>query len=124
MSEASLQGKLSTLDPKSFDSNAGKQPSGPSQIISDSLDAFIAAQFSHPPVSRLSVDDLRTSILDAEETCHAFPLQKLSSPSVDMQTVGGKEYSVASIQDVSSNSLKLPNTYKVSCSLSAVRIYS
>ncbi|TKY60376.1 TSL-kinase interacting protein 1 [Spatholobus suberectus] len=100
LSEASLFGGL---DPKSF---AGIQPC---DITSDSLDAFIAAQISNRPVSRLSAEDLRTSILDAEETCHAFPLQKLSSPT-DVQIARGKDYSVACSQDVSSNLL---NTDKV-----------
>ncbi|MED6107475.1 hypothetical protein PIB30_014573 [Stylosanthes scabra] len=90
LSEASLQGRFS----KSYDSNAGKQQSGASQLFSDSLDAFIAAQISHPSVSRPPAEGLRTSILDAEETCHAFP-------AVDMQTTG------------SGNSLKLPNIDKV-----------
>ncbi|CAJ1937935.1 unnamed protein product [Sphenostylis stenocarpa] len=102
LSEASLFGGL---DPKSF---AGIQPC---DITSDSLDAFIAAQINNRPVSRLSGEDLRTSILDAEETCHAFPLQKLSSPT-DVLTSGRKDYSVACNQDVSSNLLKLSNTDK------------
>ncbi|KAK7358892.1 hypothetical protein VNO77_00832 [Canavalia gladiata] len=106
LSEASLLGRL---DSKLFGSNSAIQPS---QIISDSLDAFIAAQINHPPVSTLSAEDLRTSILDAEETCHAFPLRKLSSLT-DAQTACGKDYSVACSQDVSSTSLKLPNTDKV-----------
>lgn len=109
LSEASLLGRL---DSKSFGSNTAMQPS---QIISDSLDAFIASQINNPPVLKLSAEGLRTSILDAEETCHAFPLQKLSSPA-DVQTASGKGYSVACSQDVSSNSFKLPCTDKVSCS--------
>ncbi|RDX61126.1 TSL-kinase interacting protein 1, partial [Mucuna pruriens] len=103
LSEASLFGGL---DPKSF---AGIQPC---EITSDSLDAFIAAQINNRPVSRLSAEDLRTSILDAEETCHAFPLRKLSSPT-DVETARGKDYSVVSSQDVSLNLLKLSNTDKV-----------
>lgn len=110
LSEASLQGRFSTPDPKSFGSNTAMQPS---QIIPDSLDAFIAAQISHPPVPRLSAVDLRTSILDAEETCHAFPLEKLSSRTAHVQAVSRNNYSMACSQDVSSNSLKLPNTDKV-----------
>lgn len=98
LSEASLQGKL---DPKSF---AGIQPC---EVTTDSLDAFIAAQINQRPVSRLSAQDLRSSILDAEETCHAFPLQKLSSPT-DVQTACG----MVCGQDVSSN-LKLSNIDKV-----------
>ncbi|KAK7318508.1 hypothetical protein RJT34_03210 [Clitoria ternatea] len=106
LSEASL---LGGLDSKLFGSSATMQPS---QLISDSFDAFIADKISHPPVSRLPAEDFRTSILDAEETCHAFPLQKLSS-ATDMQAACGTDYSVACCQIASSNSLKLPNTNKV-----------
>lgn len=84
----------------------------PCEITTDSLDAFIAAQINQHPVSRLSAQDSRTSILDAEETCHAFPLQKLSPPT-DVQTACGKNYSVLGGQDVSSNLIKLSNTDKV-----------
>lgn len=84
----------------------------PSNIIPDSLDAFIAAQISHPQVSGQSTENLRTSILDAEETCHAFPLQKFSTTGKDVQNVSGKACS----HDVSSNSIKLPNADKVCCS--------
>ncbi|KAJ1398583.1 putative TSL-kinase interacting protein 1 [Sesbania bispinosa] len=108
LSEASL---LGGFDSKLFGNNAAMQPN---EIISDSLDAFIASQISHPPVSKLPAEDLRTSILDAEETCHAFPLKKLSSPA-DVQTASRKDNSVACSQDVSSNSLKLLYTDKVSC---------
>lgn len=108
LSEASL---MSGFDPKSFGSNAATQPS---QIVSDSLDAFIFARTSRPPVSRPPAEVLRTSILDAEETCHAFPLRKLSS-SADVQTASGKGFSVGCSQDVPSNLLKLLNADKVSC---------
>jgi len=81
------------------------------------LDAFIAAaQINNRPVPRLPADDLRTSILDAEETCHAFPLRKLSSPT-DVQAACGKDYSAVRSQDVSSNLLKFSNADKVSCSV-------
>lgn len=116
LSEASLLGRL---DSKSFGNNAATQTS---HLISDSLDAFITSKIGHPPVSKLPAEDLRTSILDAEETCHAFALPKVSYRA-GMQTASGKDYSVAHSQDVSSNSLKLPHTDKVSYSLSSIRIY-
>ncbi|XP_073226125.1 TSL-kinase interacting protein 1 isoform X2 [Cicer arietinum] len=103
LSEVSLLGKF---DSKLFGSNATIQTS---HLISDSLDAFITSRISQPPVSTPSAEALRTSILDAEETCHAFPLQKLSSRA-DVQTASG---TVACSQDVSPNSLKLPCTEKV-----------
>jgi hypothetical protein len=103
LSEASLMGKF---DSKLFGSNATNQTS---HLISDSLDAFITSQISHPPVSTPS------TILDADVTCHGFALQKLSSPA-DVQTTSGTTtgYSVANSLGVSSNSLKLPCTDKVS----------
>ncbi|GAU19685.1 hypothetical protein TSUD_78100, partial [Trifolium subterraneum] len=108
LSEASLMGKF---DSKLFGSNATNQTS---HLISDSLDAFIASRISHPPVSTPSAGALHTSIFDADETCHGFALQKLSSPA-DVQTTSGTktDYSVANNQGVSSNSLKLPCTDKV-----------
>lgn len=100
------------LDSKSFGNNAATQTS---HLISDSWHACISSQIKHPPVSKLSAEDLRTSILDAEETCHAFALPKVSY-TADVQTASGKDYSVAHSVDVSSNSLKLPHTDKVSYS--------
>ncbi|CAJ2676923.1 unnamed protein product [Trifolium pratense] len=102
LSEASFMGKF---DSKFFGSNATNQTS---RLISDSLDAFITSQISHPPVSTPS------TILDAEVACHEFALQKLSSPA-DVQTTSGTktDYSVANSLGVSSNLLKLPCTDKV-----------
>ncbi|KAI4317171.1 hypothetical protein L6164_025065 [Bauhinia variegata] len=110
LSEASLQGKFGISDPKSYGSNAGMQPN---QTICDSLDAFISAQLSHSQCSSQPTEDLRTSILDAEETCHAFPLQKFSFSGKDVQTLSGKASSGACRQGGSSNSSKLPNADKV-----------
>ncbi|XP_020215754.1 TSL-kinase interacting protein 1 [Cajanus cajan] len=103
LSEASL---LGGLDSKIF---SGIQPC---EITSDSLDAYIAAHINNRSVPRIPGEDLRTSILDAEETCHAFPLRKLSFPT-DVQTACGKNNSEICRQDVSSNSLKLSNMDKV-----------
>ncbi|XP_028765983.1 TSL-kinase interacting protein 1 [Neltuma alba] len=106
LSEASLQGNLSALDSKQNGSNAGMQPG---QIISDSLDAFIISQNSHP---KASSEDFRPSILDAEETCHAFSLRKFSSPGTHVQSSTGKTCSGPSSLDIS-NSFKLPEAEKV-----------
>ncbi|KAI5398043.1 hypothetical protein KIW84_063735 [Lathyrus oleraceus] len=54
-------------------------------LISDSLDAFINCRINYPPISTQSVGALRTLILDAEETCHAFALKRLFPPA-DVQT--------------------------------------
>lgn len=76
LSEASLQEKLRNSDAKVIGSNADLQAT---RLISDSLDAFISAQNCCQGPPRLSTHDPRSSILDAEETCHAFLSQKLSS---------------------------------------------
>jgi hypothetical protein len=98
---------MGRFDSKLFGSNATNQTS---HLISDSLDAFITSRISHPPVSTPSA-----GILDAEVTWDGFALKKLSSPA-DVQTTSGTTtgYSVANSLGVSSNSLKLPCTDKVS----------
>ncbi|CAL5214524.1 unnamed protein product [Lathyrus oleraceus] len=108
LSEASLLGKF---DSKLFGSNGTSQTG---HLISDSLDAFINCRINHPPVSTQSAGALRTSILDAEETCHAFALKKLSPPA-DVKTASATEtaYSAARGQDASSNLFKIPCTDKV-----------
>ncbi|KAF5727681.1 TSL-kinase interacting protein 1-like isoform X1 [Tripterygium wilfordii] len=81
LSEASLQSMLNKCDPRSNGSNAGHQPS---QLFSDSLDACIAAQMNHSQAPSLPRQESRSSILDAEDTCHAFPGQKFSSSGKDV----------------------------------------
>lgn len=94
LSEASLQGK--------FNSN-GKQPT---LLISDSFDAFIAGQMQLPPGPRLSSHDVHSSILDAEETCHAFPCQKSSSSGKSLMVLGDANSGTCS-QDAGSKSFKI-----------------
>lgn len=95
LSEASLQGKINYSEQKS---NVSK--SGP--LISDSLDAFIAKQNNSQPQATkpLLQHDSHSSILDAEETCHAFSFRKFSFPSKDVAS--------------SLNSYKFPNFSEVS----------
>ncbi|KAL5081061.1 hypothetical protein RYX36_009482 [Vicia faba] len=108
LSEASLLGKF---DSKLFGSNATSQTG---HLISDSLVTFINCRINHPHVSTQSAEAMRTLILDAEETCHAFAIKKLSPPA-NVQTASATEtaYSGAHGQDVSSILFKLPCTYKV-----------
>ncbi|XP_057972298.1 TSL-kinase interacting protein 1 [Malania oleifera] len=108
LSEASLQGKFNNCDPKLTQSNSSLQTA---QIISDSFDAFVAGQKNtHSQGLRPSSRAQNLSILDAEETCHAFPFQKFSSSGKDAlpscQTDAGD-------QDTSSKSFKFPNVAEV-----------
>ncbi|KAJ9170277.1 hypothetical protein P3X46_018397 [Hevea brasiliensis] len=105
LSEASLQGKFSNCDPKSDGSNAGLQPS---QLISDSFDAFIMAQVNHSQAPKPPSHGSSSSILDAEDTCHAFPFQKFSSSGKD-----GSAYARTCSQDAVSKSFKQPITSEV-----------
>ncbi|PNT27679.2 hypothetical protein POPTR_007G077700v4 [Populus trichocarpa] len=104
LSEASLQGVLNTFDPKSNGSNPGLKPS---QLISDSLDAFIAAQVNHSQGPRLPQCS-SSSILDAEDTCHEFAIKKFSAAGKDCQALSGSAYSQTCSQDAGSKSSKHP----------------
>ncbi|CAK7337817.1 unnamed protein product [Dovyalis caffra] len=109
LSEASLQGMLNTCDPKSNGSNPGLQPT---QLISDSLDAFIAAQVNPcqgPGLPQCS----SSSILDAEDTCHAFAIKKLSALGKDCGALSGSAYSQTCSQDAGSKSSKHPTMTEV-----------
>ncbi|XP_030973600.1 TSL-kinase interacting protein 1 [Quercus lobata] len=107
LSEASLQGKSDNCDPNSLGSNAGLQQTQP---ICDSFDAYIAAQINCPQGPRLSTQDSHSSILDAEETCHAFPCKKFSSSGKDVLPLSGSVFTADCSQDASSNSSKFPKT--------------
>ncbi|CAI8619060.1 unnamed protein product [Vicia faba] len=76
-------------------------------------EASLLGKINHPPVSTQSAGAMRTSILDAEETCHAFAIKKLSPPAVQTASATETAYSGAYGQDVSSNLFKLPCTDKV-----------
>ncbi|XVE86629.1 hypothetical protein DITRI_Ditri18aG0049800 [Diplodiscus trichospermus] len=107
LSEASLQGRFSNYDPKS-NANTAALPS--SQLISDSFDAFLAGQMNTSQNPRLPPQDSHSSILDAEDTCHAFPFQKFSSLGKDAIASGGSVYPHAGTQD---KSFKHPNPMEV-----------
>ncbi|XVF15020.1 hypothetical protein REPUB_Repub09cG0113500 [Reevesia pubescens] len=106
LSEASLQGRFSNCDPKSNGSTAGLQSS---QLISDSFDAFLAGQMNPTQNPRVPPLDSHSSILDAEDTCHAFSFPNFSSLGKDAIAYGGSAYSHASSQDSSSKLFKHPN---------------
>lgn len=77
LSEVSLLEKLKKHDQRSED-----KPS--------LQDAFVAACInSQPEISKSSPHELHSSILDAEETCHAFPVRKASSGNENATTLCG-----------------------------------
>ncbi|KAM3359839.1 TSL-kinase interacting protein 1 isoform X1 [Capsicum galapagoense] len=101
LSEVSQLEKLKNHDQRSED-KPNSQP--------DSLDAFVAARMnSHPEISKSSSHELHSSILDAEETCHAFPVCKASSGNENATLCGTagpgncREYT-------SSKSFKIPSS--------------
>ncbi|GAV69441.1 hypothetical protein CFOL_v3_12942 [Cephalotus follicularis] len=106
LSEASLQGKLNNCNPKSNGSNAGPQPS---QLLSDSFDGFLAGQIYHSQGAKLLPHDSYSSILDAEDTCHAFAFQKLSSSSKGSLPLDGSACPRISTQNADFKSFKFPN---------------
>lgn len=113
LSEASLQGRFNAGDAKSNEANAGLQPS---QLICDSFDAFLAGQMNQsqgprpltptlplPPPPQYS----HSSILDAEDTCHAFAFQKFSSLEKESKSsslgAGPKSFKLPHVTEVCSN---------------------
>ncbi|CAH9139435.1 unnamed protein product [Cuscuta epithymum] len=78
LSEASMQGKMYNFASGVSENNKSSLPIS-SSTTADSFDAFVAAKLnSHPPVSKLTSNESRSSIFDAEDTCHAFPARKVS----------------------------------------------
>ncbi|WCJ31713.1 TSL-kinase interacting protein 1 [Euphorbia peplus] len=111
LSEASLQGRFSSCNnPKLDGSIAGLQSP---QLISDSFDAFLTAQVTYTEAPRLPPHGPTSSILDAEDTCHAFTFQRNSSTSQDTTALGGAAYSYNCGQDSVFKSFKHPNINEV-----------
>ncbi|PKI62042.1 hypothetical protein CRG98_017415 [Punica granatum] len=107
LSEASLLGKIDNFELKT--NGRSRQPSA---LISDSLDAFIAANTNYSQSPMLPPSEPRSSILDAEDTCHAFSFKRPSSSSSsrDFQTSSG--YIGVCHQESVPKASKLPQTTK------------
>lgn len=102
LSEASLLEKLKNRDERGED-----KPT--SQL--DSLDAFVAEPMnSHPEISNSSSHELHSSILDAEETCHAFPVRKASSGNENATTSCGTAGPGNCHEYISSKSFRIPSS--------------
>ena len=113
LSEASLMGKFSNWDPKITGGTASVQPA---EVITDSLDACIAAaQMRFSGVSKQPHNEHHSSILDAEQTCDAFSMKRLPSSSKD--TLSLDATTRGTFQDADSK-FKFPKTPQVSLSLS------
>lgn len=109
LSEASLLGKVDKFDSKTNGSSA--QPS--SSLISDSLDAFITNLKCSQSLA-LPPSEPRSSILDAEDTCHAFSFKRPSSSlSTGFPTSRESGYLGVCLQETGSKASKVPRTAKV-----------
>lgn len=110
LSEASLMGKIDNFDSKTNGSSAQ-----PSTLISDSFDAFIAATSKYSQSQMLRPSEPRSSILDAEDTCHAFSFKRPSSSSLSRDFPSSSEsgYFEVCPQENDSRASKLPKTTKV-----------
>ncbi|CAN4106453.1 unnamed protein product [Withania somnifera] len=103
LSEASLLDKL-----KNHDERGEDKPSSQS----DSLDAFVAERMnSHPEISKSLSHELRSSILDAEETCHAFPVHKASLGNENATTSCGT--AGPGHESTSLKSFRIPSSFNV-----------
>ncbi|XP_075088130.1 uncharacterized protein LOC107783546 isoform X3 [Nicotiana tabacum] len=106
LSEVSLLEKVKKHD----QGTEGKPSSQPTSSFPDSLDAFIAARLnSHPEISKSSSHELHSSILDAEETCHAFPVRKISSGNKNATTSCGTA-GPGNCHESSSKSFRIPSS--------------
>nr|GEZ46970.1 hypothetical protein [Tanacetum cinerariifolium]GEZ47204.1 hypothetical protein [Tanacetum cinerariifolium] len=100
LSEVSMQAKINKSGPKSSERDVTGHPS---TLNSDSFDAMISSQLkNNPQVSKPSSLECRSSILDAEETCHAFALKKFASSNKSVRVIA-----IAN-QDLSSDSFRIP----------------
>lgn len=117
LSEVSLLEKVKKHD----QGTEGKPSSQPTSSFPDSLDAFIAARLnSHPEISKSSSHELHSSILDAEETCHAFPVRKISSGNKNATTSCGTAGPGNCHEYTSSKSFRIPSSSsapEVCCSI-------
>ncbi|KAM7262046.1 hypothetical protein ACFE04_021123 [Oxalis oulophora] len=112
------QGPMMMRPPKSDGSNAaGFQPS---QLTGDSFDAFIASQLNQTPCPKLPTFDTHSSILDAEDTCLSFALQKNSSSGKGASTFSRGAFSRVCSQDGGSRLSKFPNVTETNSSKSGV----
>lgn len=79
---------------------------------SDSFDAAIAAHIYRHQGTGLSTPVFHTSIWDAEETCHAFPFQKIENSRNEVVMPSQNTASGPSSQIADLNSMRSPESVK------------
>ncbi|XP_071915658.1 uncharacterized protein [Coffea arabica] len=103
LSEASLQRYFSCCNPKSKEAA--------SSVTLNSSEPFAASQLNlHTPAPKSLVPDSFSSILDAEETCHAFSFENLSSSRKKSMTSDGGDKSKGSCNAFKSKTSTPPHT--------------
>ncbi|KAI3461982.1 hypothetical protein Pfo_018645 [Paulownia fortunei] len=108
LSEASLQAKAGG-NPELKESKSSLQPNAP---LSGSFDSLISAQLNaHSQLPKPSCHEPNLSILDAEETCHAFPIRKLQ-PSRDVTTSNARASFSRCSNGTSSKQFQFPKVAK------------
>ncbi|OVA09177.1 hypothetical protein BVC80_27g8 [Macleaya cordata] len=114
LTNISIGGLLSETSLHAAASRGDAKPAGTDSCLqqipfsSDSFDAAIAAHICGHPQGAQQRSISHSSILDAEETCHAFAFQKLSS--LEKVLNSSKAATGSHSQDVNSNSFKFPNS--------------
>ncbi|XP_042513474.1 TSL-kinase interacting protein 1-like [Macadamia integrifolia] len=111
LSEASLQANAKCYDPVPVGNDLCLQQV---PFSSDSFDVAISNLIrGRAQGPRLSSNGSHSSILDAEETCHAFPFQKLSSPGENVLPASRSAPAGSCNQDANFKSFKSSNLFKV-----------
>lgn len=109
LSEASLQAKAGG-NAELKESKSILEPNAP---LCHSFDSLISAQlYAHSQMPKPSLHEPNLSILDAEETCHAFPIQNLQ-PSRDSTTSNARVNSSGSSNGTSSKQSQFLKVAKV-----------
>ncbi|XP_043722249.1 TSL-kinase interacting protein 1-like [Telopea speciosissima] len=111
LSDASLQGNTKCYDPVPVGNDLCLQQV---PFSSDSFDVAISNLIrGRAQGLRPSSNGSHSSILDAEETCHAFSFQKLSSPGENVLPASRSAHAGSCSQDAGSKSFKISNLFEV-----------
>ncbi|XP_011100918.1 TSL-kinase interacting protein 1 isoform X2 [Sesamum indicum] len=109
LSEVSLQGKAG-YSPELNESKSSLQLNA---HLLDSYDSLISAQLNaNSQIPKPSCNESNLSILDAEETCHAFPIQKLQ-PKRGVTSSNGIASSTGCRNGTSSKQFQFPKVAKM-----------
>ncbi|KAK4382329.1 TSL-kinase interacting protein 1 [Sesamum angolense] len=108
LSEASLQAKAGC----NWELNESKSSLQLNAHLLDSYDSLISAQLNaNSQIPKPSCNESNLSILDAEETCHAFPIQKLQ-PNRGVTSSNGIASSTGCRNGTSSKQVQFPKVAK------------